>query len=214
MTASQPELFALPPAKRIALDPTSWVETLPGWLRDADAVFAHLLRAVPWVQRERRMFERMLLEPRMTAEVRDLARAPHPGLVDAANALTDLYGVRYDHLWLNLYRDGRDSTAWHGDRISCRRAECIVPVLTLGATRRFLLKPRTGGRSLALEPAAGDLVVMGGRCQRDWVHSVPKTDPGCGARISVNFQSYAQASATAASSADARGRSRASRPSG
>ena len=70
---------------------------------------------------------------------------------------------------------------------------CTVQELTLGATRRLRLKPRTGGRSLALEPAAGDLVVMGGRCQRDWVHSVPKTDPGCGARISVNFQSYAQA---------------------
>ena len=154
MSASQPELFALPPAKRIALDATSWVELLPGWLHDADAVFAHLLRAAPWVQRERRMFERMVLEPRMTAEMRELARAPHRRLVEAANALSDSYGVRYDHLWLNLYRDGSDSTAWHGDKISCRRAECIVPVLTLGATRRFLLKPRSR-RPLARARARG-----------------------------------------------------------
>ncbi len=193
MSAAQPELFALPPTKRLALDAASWVETIPGWLRDPDAVFAHMLGAVPWVQRERRMFERMLLEPRLTAEVSRIEDAPHPSLIEAANALSNLYGVRYDHLWLNLYRDERDSTAWHGDRISCRRDECVVPVLTLGATRRFLLKPRAGGRSLAFEPAAGDLVVMGGRCQRDWVHCLPKSADACGARISVNFQSYEQA---------------------
>ena len=193
MSAAQPELFVLPPTKRLALDAASWVETIPGWLRDPDAVFAHMLGAVPWVQRERRMFERMLLEPRLTAEVSRIEDAPHPSLIEAANALSNLYGVRYDHLWLNLYRDERDSTAWHGDRISCRRDECVVPVLTLGATRRFLLKPRAGGRSLAFEPAAGDLVVMGGRCQRDWVHCLPKSADACGARISVNFQSYEQA---------------------
>lgn len=190
---SQPSLFALPPAKPVELDPSSWVETIPGWLRDADAVFAHLRSAMPWLQRERRMFERMLLEPRLTAEVRRLEDAPHPSLIAAADALSDLYGVRYDHLWLNLYRDQRDSTAWHGDRDSCRLDQCVVPVLTLGATRRFLLKPRKGGRSLAFEPASGDLVVMGGRCQRDWVHCVPKSADPCGARVSVNFQSSAQA---------------------
>jgi alkylated DNA repair dioxygenase AlkB len=138
------------------------------------------------------MFEKMVLEPRLTAEVRRLADAPHPALVEAADALSALYGVRYDHLWLNFYRDHRDSTAWHGDRISCRRDECVVPVLTLGATRRFLLKARAGGRSLVFEPAAGDVLVMGGRCQRDWVHCVPKSADPCGARISVNFQASEQ----------------------
>src|SRR4029453_13643977 len=98
----------------------------------------------------------------------------------------------YDSLWLNLYRDGNDSTGWHRDRFSCWRAFCIVPVLTLGATRRFLLKPRHGGASIPLKPRSGDLVVMGGRCQLDWVHCVPKTDETTGLRISVNFQSSAQ----------------------
>ena len=88
--------------------------------------------------------------------------------------------------------DGQDSTAWHGDRISCRRESCTVPVLTLGATRRFLIKPRTSGASLALRPAAGDLIVMGGRCQHDWVHAVPKAADVLGARISINFQSSEQ----------------------
>ena len=181
-------------AERITLDATSWVETIRGWLAGADAVFEALLDAAPWAQHERWMYDRMVIEPRLTAQARSLAEAPHPRLALAAGALSARYGVPYDQLWMNLYRDGRDSTAWHGDHISCKRAECIVPVLTLGATRRFLLKPRAGGRSLVLRPAAGDLVVMGGRCQRDWVHSVPKSAEACGARISVNFQSSEQAS--------------------
>jgi alkylated DNA repair dioxygenase AlkB len=101
----------------------------------------------------------------------------------------------YDSLWLNFYRNGQDSTGWHRDRFSCRRPECIVPVLTLGAQRRFLIKPRAGGASIAFKPGSGDLVVMGGRSQEDWVHSVPK-DPGITEpRISINFQSSVQATA-------------------
>jgi alkylated DNA repair dioxygenase AlkB len=118
---------------------------------------------------------------------------PHPALIAAAAALSKHYGVHYDNLWLNLYRSGADSTGWHRDRFSCRRPGCIVPVLTLGATRRFLLRPRTGGRSVAFHPSSGDLVVMGGRCQDEWVHSVPKAPGTLGARISVNFQSTEQA---------------------
>ena len=94
---------------------------IPRWLADPDALFAALLEAAPWEQRERWMYDRMVIEPRLTAEVRSLADAPDPALVEAAASLSGTYGVRYDHFWLNLYRDGRDSTAWHRDRISCRR---------------------------------------------------------------------------------------------
>jgi alkylated DNA repair dioxygenase AlkB len=199
----QPSLFGGAPAPRsqsadagkrlVQLDAASWVEVLPGWLPAADALFACLLDTLPWEQRTRPMFERMVLEPRLTAEVASLDDAPHPALRHAADALSARYGVRYDHFWLNLYRDGQDSTAWHGDRISCRRELCIVPVLTLGATRRFLIKPRAGGPSHVFRPPAGDVLVMGGRCQRDWVHAVPKAADVAGARISVNFQSSEQA---------------------
>jgi alkylated DNA repair dioxygenase AlkB len=216
-SALQPDLFsggaeARSPAssvgdrcRRIALDATSWVEIEPGWLAGASELFSHLRASMPWEQRERWMFERMVLEPRLTAEVAELTDAVHPLLRDAAERLSRRYGVRYDHLWINFYRDGRDSTAWHGDRISCRRDECIVPVLSLGASRRFLLKPRSGGSSVELRPGAGDLIVMGGRCQRDWVHAVPKAAGVAGARISVNFQSREQArKATSEKSASAR----------
>ena len=138
------------------------------------------------------MFDQVFLEPRLTAEYRDVAEGPAP-LPAIARTLSRHYRVPYDSLWLNLYRDGRDSTGWHRDRFSCRQPSCIVPVLTLGATRRFLVKPRQGGSAVGFSPRSGDLVVMGGRCQQDFVHGVPKVDGLFEARISVNFQSSVQA---------------------
>jgi alkylated DNA repair dioxygenase AlkB len=196
---TQLHLFAgsgqeIPQRRRIVLDDTSWVELVGGWLDDGAELFAHLLANAPWEQRHRRLYEQVVLEPRLTAEVRDL-RGADPRLIEAADRLSREYGVRYDNLWMNLYRDHRDSTAWHRDRFSCRRDECIVPVLTLGTPRRFLLKPHDGGRSIGFRPGPGDLIVMGGRCQRDWVHSVPKANEAAGPRISINFQSSEQARA-------------------
>ncbi len=98
----------------------------------------------------------------------------------------------YDSVWMNLYRDENDSTAWHADK-PCRSEECIVPVLSLGETRRFLMRQRLGGRSTTFIVKSGDLIVMGGRCQRDWVHSVPKETSSARARISINFASTSQA---------------------
>jgi len=200
--AWQPQLFgasAAPPVdrafatrERIALDDGSWVEIVSRWLADPDALFARLLDACAWEQRKRYMYTGLVTEPRLTAEIPSLDASPSSLVREAADALSTRYGVRYDSVWLNLYRDGRDSTAWHGDHISCKRDDCVVPVLTLGATRRFLLKPKDGGKSHVFQPAAGDLVVMGGRCQVDWVHAVPKTARPSAARISLNFMSSEQ----------------------
>ena len=180
-------------ATRTAIDEHSWIELVPGWMSGPGVLFDALANAVPWKQHYRRMFDQTFLEPRMTAEYRDLRGVPHQAVRDAAAALSARYGVTYDSVWLNLYRDGRDSTGWHRDRFSCRRPICIVPVLSLGATRRFLLKPRHGGDSIAYAPRSGDLIVMGGRCQEDWVHGVPKAPGAAGGRVSVNFQSAEQA---------------------
>jgi alkylated DNA repair dioxygenase AlkB len=180
-------------AVRTALDATSWVELVPAWLSGSEELFDQLARRVPWQEHYRQLFGQRFLEPRLTAEYRELGDVPHPPLRAAAAALSAHYGVRYDSLWLNLYRDGRDSTGWHRDHFSCRRPECIVPVLTLGTARRFLIKPRRGGASVCFSPRSGDLIVMGGRSQQDWLHGVPKAPGAAGARISVNFQSSAQA---------------------
>ncbi len=203
---AQEDLFASEPtslvidasfatARRIALDAHSWVDVVPGWISGSRSLLERLTTAVPWREHDRTIFDQTFREPRLTAQYRSLRHLPERALLDAARALSRHYDVAYDSLWLNLYRDGQDSTAWHRDRFSCQRPECIVPVLTLGATRRFLIKPRRGGRSVAFKPGSGDLIVMGGRSQEDWVHSVPK-DPGIAElRISINFQSSVQGAA-------------------
>jgi alkylated DNA repair dioxygenase AlkB len=180
-------------AVRTALDATSWVEVVPGWLSGSAELFDQLARGVPWEPHHRTLFGQRFLEPRLTAEYRNLRDMPHPPLVAAAAALSAHYRTTYDSIWLNLYRDGRDSTGWHRDHFSCRRPDCIVPVLTLGTARRFLVKPRRGGASVCFTPRPGDLIVMGGRSQQDWLHGVPKAPGTGGARISVNFQSSEQA---------------------
>jgi alkylated DNA repair dioxygenase AlkB len=174
-------------ARRIDLDATSWIEHVPGWLTGSEQLFSELLETAPWEQRERWMYTRQVTEPRLTAEYPDIAVAPQAWLHRIAQALSTHYGADYRSLWINLYRHNRDSTSWHGDLIGRVQEQSVVPVLSLGATRRFLIRPVEGGKSLSIQPASGDLIVMGGRAQRDWRHSVPKLASLAGARISVNF---------------------------
>jgi len=176
-------------AKRIWLDPTSWIDFVPGWLSGSDMLFASLRDSVAWEQRERWMYTRNVIEPRLTAEYADVADSPDDYLQIVARTLSMRYEVRYRRVWMNLYRDNRDGTSWHADRLAKQEHEAIIAVLSLGAARRFLIRPITGGHSTVLAPAGGDLVVMGGRCQRDWQHSVPKQKTPAGPRISLNFQS-------------------------
>jgi alkylated DNA repair dioxygenase AlkB len=177
-------------ASRVQLDETSWIEHVPGWLQGSGRLFRELVETAPWEQRDRWMFARKFVEPRLTAEYPDITVAPQPLLHTVAAALSSHYGVNYRSLWINLYRNNRDSTGWHGDLIGKVEEESMVPVLSLGATRRFLIRPVAGGQSVSLKVAAGDLVVMGGRSQCDWRHSVPKQATQAGARISVNFAPF------------------------
>jgi alkylated DNA repair dioxygenase AlkB len=179
-------------AKRVELDAQSWLEIVPGWVSESGVLFDVMRDAIAWQQHDRRLFDKVFTEPRLTASLAGLRNAPHALLNAAASALSRRYERPYDSLWLNYYRHGEDSTSWHRDRPACRLPECIVPVLSLGAARRFLVKPYRGGKSLAFRAGAGDLIVMGGRAQKDWVHSVPKEPQLLEGRISINFQSSAQ----------------------
>ncbi|MHC1559048.1 alpha-ketoglutarate-dependent dioxygenase AlkB [Actinomycetospora sp. C-140] len=173
-------------AERLELDETSWVEHVHGWLRGGSRLFDDVLDAAGFEQRSRWMYDQKVVEPRLTAEYPDIAHAPLPMLHTIVDALRDHYGVPYRSLWINLYRDHRDSTSWHGDPIGKVQETSVVPVLSLGATRRFLIRPAAGGRSTSLTVVSGDLVVMGGRAQRDWRHAVPKQSTPAGPRISIN----------------------------
>jgi alkylated DNA repair dioxygenase AlkB len=173
--------------ERIELDATSWVEHVPGWLSGDAALMRLLMAGAPWEQRSRWMYTRLVQEPRLTAEYPVIREAPHPVLHRIADALSAHYGVAYSRLWMNWYRDHQDGTGWHADRPVNKLDEAVIPVLSLGATRRFLIKPDAGGRSTALVVRGGDLVVMGGRCQKDHKHSVPKQRTPAGPRLSLNF---------------------------
>ncbi len=175
---------ALHGARRRFLGGGAWVDVVPGWARGADALFSEVLAAARWQQHERRMWEQMVLEPRLTTSTWSDPPAPLPALADS---LTDRYGVDLSGVSANLYRDGRDSVAWHGDTAGRYRSTTVVGIVSLGAPRRFLLRPKGGGPSVRYTPGHGDLLVLGGTCQHTWEHAVPKS-AGAGARISVMFR--------------------------
>lgn len=138
------------------------------------------------------MFTRVVEEPRLTAELEIIADAPFPDISAMAELFAERYCVQYESVWMNLYRDQNDSTAWHGDWGSCKRDICVVPVVSFGAARRFFIRHKDGGKSHVFIVNSGDLIVMGGRCQKDWVHAVPKETVRTGPRISINFGSAFQ----------------------
>jgi hypothetical protein len=173
--------------ERITLDAACWVDFAPGWVGGSDALFEELKGSRQWGQRTRMMFDREVLEPRLTA----LWKRPSPLepaiLGEMLEALTRRYGVAFDSIGFNFYRDGADSVAMHGDRIRREIEEPIVALVSLGEPRRFLLRPRSGGKGRTFELGRGDLLVTGGKTQRNWLHGVPKV-AHAGPRISLAFR--------------------------
>jgi alkylated DNA repair dioxygenase AlkB len=174
-------------ATRIQLDATSWVDHVQGWLAGDAELMEALMEQADWEQRSRWMYTRTVAEPRLTAEYPVIADAPQPVLHYLTEALSAHYRRPYARLWMNWYRDNADGTGWHADRPANQQDEAVIPVLSLGATRRFLIRPDGGGPSTTIVTHGGDLVVMGGRCQKDYQHSVPKQRQPAGARLSLNF---------------------------
>jgi alkylated DNA repair dioxygenase AlkB len=175
--------------RRIPLDERSWVDYCPGWLAGSDAVFELLAASAKWQQRTVTMWDREVLEPRLTAGwSTDGGNAP-PLLLEMCTLLSARYDIGFDRVWVNLYRDGHDSVAWHGDRHRHAVAQPMVATVSLGARRKFQLRRRgTSTIVHTLNPGVGDLVVMGGQCQHDWEHSVPKTARPVGPRMSVTIR--------------------------
>ncbi|MEP6462228.1 MAG: alpha-ketoglutarate-dependent dioxygenase AlkB [Frankiaceae bacterium] len=181
--------FSFGALTRLTLDERSWVDYAPGWLTGSDELFSLLLATGSWQQREVTLYDRTVLEPRLTAGwSTDVEAVPAP-LAALAGALSHRYGVGFDRIWVNLYRDGADSVAWHGDRNRHLMTRPLVATVSLGARRRFRLRPTGTTRAVReLRPGHGDLVVMGGACQSEWEHTVPKSARVAGARMAVTLR--------------------------
>jgi alkylated DNA repair dioxygenase AlkB len=181
-------------SERRLLGQGAWIDLRSGWLADAGELFDALVTTVPWRAERRQMYDRVVDVPRLVS-FHDLTahEAPHPQLDRLRRRLNDSYagelGEPFTTVGLCLYRDGSDSVAWHGDTIGRSRDEdTMVAIVSLGTTRTFAMRPRGGGRSLRLPQGHGDLLVMGGSCQRTWEHAVPKTSAPAGPRISIQFR--------------------------
>jgi alkylated DNA repair dioxygenase AlkB len=180
---------------RTDLSRGAWVDHLPGWVEGSDAVFDLLVRDVPWWAERREMYESEVAVPRLLCWYSGPATLPHPVLADAREALSAHYrselGEPFVTAGMCLYRDGRDSVAWHGDTHGRRaRRDTMVAIVSFGSPRVLALRPRERGDADPVRFALGhgDLVVMGGSCQRTWEHAVPKTAKPVGTRISVQFR--------------------------
>jgi alkylated DNA repair dioxygenase AlkB len=149
---------------------------------------------IGWREDRRQMYEREVAVPRLLRWYGGHETLPHPLLTDAREALNRYYapelGERFVSAGMCLYRDGRDSVAWHGDRIGRgRSADTMVAIVSFGSPRPLMLRPAGGGgESLRFPLGHGDLVVMGGSCQRTWEHCIPKTAKAVGPRVSVQFR--------------------------
>ena len=183
-----------PAVRREVLADGAWVDTRPGWVSGADEVFERLRTEVPWHAERRQMYERVVDVPRLLKFYDEGETLPDPVLVQVRQALDAHYGPElgepFRTVGMCLYRDGRDSVAWHGDRIGRGSThDTMVAIVSLGAPRTLALRPRGGGGPVVRhELGHGDLVVMGGSCQRTWEHAVPKTARPVGPRISIQYR--------------------------
>jgi alkylated DNA repair dioxygenase AlkB len=194
----QPSLFGVEDVRidrsfsrlhRVQLDEEAWVDHAPGWVAGSDRVFEEVLAGRDWEQRSRRMYDQTVQEPRLTAPWSLKSGEPldPPILEEIRRVLSERYEREFDSVGFNLYRDGRDSVAWHGDRIPHEVEAPIVCLVSLGEPRKFLLRPKGGGSSRTFMLGRGDVLVTGGLTQRTWEHSVPKVAQA-GPRISLAYR--------------------------
>jgi alkylated DNA repair dioxygenase AlkB len=182
-------------AERVQLAHGAWLDVLPGWVHGADEVFESLLRVVPWRAERRVMYDRLLDVPRLLCYYNAGQELPDPALARAMAELDARYrgelGEPLCTAGLCLYRDGQDSVAWHGDTAGRPVAETIVAIVSFGTPRTLALRPAAGGGPTLRYPVGhGDLLVMGGTCQRTWQHAIPKSATATGPRVSVQFRPF------------------------
>lgn len=169
--------------ERLDLGAGAWVDVARGWLIGADDLFVHLRDNVAWATNRLFRYDHFVEENRVGAFWSRGAPLPHPALGDITRTLQHRYRVEFNSFGMIQYRSARDGQAFHRDTDMRWLDDTVIAILTLGARRPWLLRPRisrndhaqweTKGAAHDLAPGAGDLVVMGGRTQAEWEHSVP-----------------------------------------
>jgi alkylated DNA repair dioxygenase AlkB len=171
---------------RTPLPGGAWLDYGQGFLHGHEALMQKLLTTVQLHADSRVMYERTVAVPRLVASLP--ADGPIPEVLELARqALVSRYQESFERLSLGYYRTGQDSVAWHGDYIARKLPSATVATISLGEPRSFFLRPKGGGQRIALRLGWGDLLVMGGSCQRTWEHAVPKVKQA-GPRLAVMFR--------------------------
>lgn len=174
--------------ERMDLGQDAWIDRQVGWVSRPDELFVSLLETLEWEDGVERIRGNEIARPRQVANFSAKSTPASLGVINGMSAvLSERYQVQLDRITCNLYRDGSDSVAWHGDRIARDRPEATVAIVSLGDERQFRVRPKGGGRSVGWPAGRGDLMVMGGSCQRTFDHSVPKV-ASAGPRIAVMFR--------------------------
>jgi alkylated DNA repair dioxygenase AlkB len=193
----------------------AWYELHEAWLAPADSARwqADLVRELRWEQRHIVLFGKPLLQPRLiawagelpyrysgqTLEPRPWPAALAARLAELCARVSEASGAAFNHVLVNRYRDGKDSMGYHADAEPELGADPVVSTLSLGQTRRFLLRAERrarGERALALPLSAGSLLVMGGTCQRHYRHAIAREEAAAvGERLSLTFRRLLQAPA-------------------
>src|SRR6266496_1303394 len=142
--------------RRTSLTRGAWVDLRRSWLTGSGEVFGRLVAAVPWRAEKRHMYDKVVAVPRLLCFYGEDAALPDPALTAARQALNAHYGPELGEPFrtagLCLYRDGRDSVAWHGDTIGRGKTEdTMVAIISLGTPRALMLRPRGGGNALRHE---------------------------------------------------------------
>lgn len=171
---------------RTELADGAWVDHVPGWVRGHDALFDALERGLAWRNETMWMYDREVVVPRLLAGVPPTG-AGQPLIETMRRALSARYGEGFVRTTAALYRDGKDSVAFHGDTTARDMDQAVVATVSLGEPRRFVMRPTAGGESITFALAGGDLLVMGGTAQRTWRHGVPKV-AAAGPRIALMFR--------------------------
>jgi len=186
------------PIERIELGDGAWADVARGWMADADVLYEHLLREVPWQTNRLYRYDHEVEERRLGASWRSGTPLPHPALAEATRVLQHRYGVQFGGFGMIQYRDGTDGQGFHRDTDMRWLDDTVIAILSLGAQRAWTLRPRSARHTDApgkgavhdLAPASGDLIVMGGSCQAGWEHSVPYlgAQSTVGPRISIQWR--------------------------